>query len=188
MWKIPKMSKKWQNLKNRSLFPSVQPESDFSRTYHFLEVVDNVDLITYKKFQNILIRMQRYGQKTLKISPQMGVHPICEPPRFFFKNRALSLLYPYGALASCKKLEKLMDCLWDIQRRTNRWRTDKGDYKDPSGKPGVQKTNLNWLSGINQPEISFSVTELSSRVGSATVADILAVNRQSVTVWSLRYI
>ena len=38
--------------------------------------------------------MQRYGQKTSKI-----------PPRFFFKNRALSLLYPYGT-TSCKKLEK----------------------------------------------------------------------------------
>ena len=36
----------------------------------------------------------------------MVFSPICDPPRFFFKNRALSLLYPYGALISCKKLEK----------------------------------------------------------------------------------
>ena len=35
-----------------------------------------------------------------------GFSPICDPPRFFFKNRALSLLYPHGALTSCKKLEK----------------------------------------------------------------------------------
>ena len=27
-------------------------------------------------------------------------------PNFFFKNRALSLLYPYGTLTSCKKLGK----------------------------------------------------------------------------------
>ena len=50
--------------------------------------------------------MQRYGQKTSKIPPKWGFSPICDPPRFFFKNRALSLLYPYGALTSCKKLEK----------------------------------------------------------------------------------
>ena len=28
------------------------------------------------------------------------------PQDFFLKNRALSLVYPYGALTSCKKLEK----------------------------------------------------------------------------------
>ena len=27
-------------------------------------------------------------------------------PQEFFKNQALSILYPYGALTSCKKLEK----------------------------------------------------------------------------------
>ena len=50
--------------------------------------------------------MQRYGQKTSKI-PQNGVSPICDP-QIFFKNWALPLLYPYGILTSCKKLEKLM--------------------------------------------------------------------------------
>ena len=49
--------------------------------------------------------MQRYGQKTSKMPQKWGFSPICDPPRFF-KNRALSLLYPYGALTSCKKLEK----------------------------------------------------------------------------------
>ena len=48
--------------------------------------------------------MQRYGQKTSKIPPKWGFFPIRDPPRFFFKNRALSLLYPHGALTSCKKL------------------------------------------------------------------------------------
>ena len=46
--------------------------------------------------------MQGYGQKTSKIPQKWGLSPICEPQRFFFKNRALSLLYPYGALISCK--------------------------------------------------------------------------------------
>ena len=36
---------------------------------------------------------------------------------------------------------------------------------------------LNWLAGITRPEVSFSVSEISSRIGSATVADIFAVNR-----------
>ena len=35
--------------------------------------------------------------------------PICDPPIFFFKNRALSLLYPYGAKTSCKKLERFSE-------------------------------------------------------------------------------
>ena len=58
--------------------------------------------------------------------------PYLRPPTFFFKNRALSLLYPYGALTSCKKLEKnnepspryFKDGLTD-------GRTDKGAYYGP---------------------------------------------------------
>ena len=50
--------------------------------------------------------MQRYGQKTSKMPKKWGVPPICDPQDFLFKNQALSLLYPYGALTSCKKLEK----------------------------------------------------------------------------------
>ena len=38
----------------------------------------------------------------------MGFFPICDP-HDFFKNRALSLLYPYGALTICKKLEKSLE-------------------------------------------------------------------------------
>ena len=30
----------------------------------------------------------------------MGFLPICDPLRFFFKNLALLLLYPYGTLTS----------------------------------------------------------------------------------------
>ena len=66
-----------------------------------------------------------------------GFSPICDPPRFFFKNWALSLLYPYGALASCKKLEKtneqsLRYLKTDHRPRTDHGRTtDIGDYIGP---------------------------------------------------------
>ena len=44
--------------------------------------------------------------KNIKNAPKRGVFPHCDPRVFFFKNWALSLLNPYGALTSCKKLEK----------------------------------------------------------------------------------
>ena len=45
--------------------------------------------------------------KNTKNGPKMGVYPHLRPPTtFFFTNRTLSLLYPYDALTSCKKLEK----------------------------------------------------------------------------------
>ena len=53
--------------------------------------------------------MQRYGQKTSKMPPKWGFSPICDAIGFFFKNRALSILYPYSALTSCKKLEKTIE-------------------------------------------------------------------------------
>ena len=88
--------------------------------------------------------MQRYGQKTSKIPPKWGFSPICDPPRFFFKNQALSLLYPYGALTSCKKLEKTNErslrYLKTDHGRTN-GRTDHGQgqlLRTPSGEPRVQ--------------------------------------------------
>ena len=49
--------------------------------------------------------MQRYGQKTSKIPPKWWFSPFVNP-KFIFKNRALSLLHPYDALTSCKKLDK----------------------------------------------------------------------------------
>ena len=55
---------------------------------------------------------------------------ICDPPRFFFKNRALSLLYPYGALTSCKKLEKSLER--SLRYLKTDGRTDMGDYIGPS--------------------------------------------------------
>ena len=44
--------------------------------------------------------------KKSKMTQKWWFSSICDTPRFFFKNLALSLLYPYGALTSCKKLEK----------------------------------------------------------------------------------
>ena len=37
---------------------------------------------------------------------KMGFFPFVTSQDFFYKNRALSLLYPYGALTSSEKLEK----------------------------------------------------------------------------------
>ena len=47
--------------------------------------------------------------KNIKYAPKMGVFPHLGPPKIFFKNRALSLLYPCGALSSCEKLEKSLE-------------------------------------------------------------------------------
>ena len=59
------------------------------------------------KFQKFLMTGCRDMDKKHQKCPENGgFSPICDPPRFFFKNRALSLLCPYGALTSCKKLEK----------------------------------------------------------------------------------
>ena len=56
--------------------------------------------------KNVRYKKQRYGQKTSKMPKKWGFSPICDPQDFFFKTRALSLLYSYGALTSCKNLEK----------------------------------------------------------------------------------
>ena len=74
----------------------------------------------------------------------MEVFPPFVTPRFYFKNRTLSHLYPYGALTSCKKLEKtnerfprylktdgLMDGPTDGQTNGLLW--------TPTGILGVQK-------------------------------------------------
>ena len=56
--------------------------------------------------------------KYIKNTPKMGFFPHLCPQKIFFKNRALSLLYPYGALTSCKKLEK------NIERSLTYLKTD----------------------------------------------------------------
>ena len=90
--------------------------------------------------------MQRYGQKTSKMPQKWGFSPICDPPRFFFKNRALSLLYPYGVLTSCKKLEKTNERslrYLKTETRTDTWTHGHGRLlRTPSGKRGVQNVNI----------------------------------------------
>ena len=71
--------------------------------------------------------MHGYGQKTSKIPQKWGFPLFVTPPRLFFKNRALTLLYTYGAVTSCKKLEKTNErSLRDL--KTDHGPTDKGDY------------------------------------------------------------
>ena len=87
--------------------------------------------------------------KKLQKCPKNGVFPHLPPPRFFFKNRALSLLYPYGALTSCKKFKKILRAVSEIfkdgprkDQRTNE-RTDMGDYIGPSlVNPGSKMKKL----------------------------------------------
>ena len=77
--------------------------------------------------------MQSYGQKTSKCLKIRFLQFVT--PQGFFKNLALSILYPYGALTSCKKLEKT---------RQTYQQTDKCNYlKNPSGKLEVQKQPQN---------------------------------------------
>ena len=103
--------------------------------------------------------MQRYGQKTSKMPPKWGFPPICDPPRFFFKSRALSLLYPYGALTSCKKLEKTNEQSLRYLKtdgRTHGHMDYGGDYYGPllvnpgskilqCGLSGSQTDQLGWM-------------------------------------------
>ena len=90
--------------------------------------------------------MQRYGQKTSKMPQKWGFSPICDSPRFFFKNRALSLLCTYGALNSCKKLDKTNEqSLRHLKTDTHthgRTHGQGGLLRTPTGKPGVQNKKL----------------------------------------------
>ena len=79
-------------------------------------MLDNVELITCMKFQKLLMTGCRDMDKKHQKYPKNGVFPpFVTPQDLFFKNRALSLLYTYGALNSSKKdRKKLMDSLRDI--------------------------------------------------------------------------
>ena len=68
--------------------------------------------------------------------PKNGGFPPFVTPKIFFKNQALSLLYPYGALTSCKKLEKANE--QSLRYLKTDHRRTKAITKDPLGKPGVQ--------------------------------------------------
>ena len=80
------------SLKNRGLVPNIQPEPDFW-TCGFREVFDKVELVTYVKFQKILMSgrrdMKRYGQKRSKMPPKMEFFPHLRPPKIFFSKIGL---------------------------------------------------------------------------------------------------
>ena len=95
-------------------------------------MLDNVELTMYTKFRKILMTGSRDMDKKHQKYPKNGGFPPFVTPKIFFKNRALSLLYPYGALTSCKNLEKnnerslryLKTDGWTTDRRTDHGRTD----------------------------------------------------------------
>ena len=78
---------------------------------------DNVKLITYMKCQNITMTAYRDVGTILRKHPKNGVFTHLGLPRFSFKNRALSLLYPHGDLREnqCTVSEVFKDGLTDGQ-------------------------------------------------------------------------
>ena len=92
------------------------------------------------KFQKILMTECRDMYKNHKKCPhKWDFYPICDPPRFFFKNRALSLLYPYGAQTSCKKLERFNEQFRRYLKTNGRTNgPTRAITMDPISKPGVQ--------------------------------------------------
>ena len=83
--------------------------------------------------------MQRYGQNRPKMPPKWGFSPICDPYDFL-KNRALSLLHPYNALTSYKKVEKNNGLSLRYLRRT-----DNGQTDGPMDRDGyVGPLLINW--------------------------------------------
>ena len=79
--KNTKNDKKRPSLKNRGLVPTIQPEPDFSWTCGFREVLDNVDLILYMKFQKIVMTGCKDMDKKIKNSLKWGF-PHLLPLRF----------------------------------------------------------------------------------------------------------
>ena len=71
--------------------------------------------------------MDKKHQKYLK----NGSLPPFVTPKIFFKNQALSLLYPYGALTLCKKLEKTNELFLRYLKTDGPQATDKADYYGP---------------------------------------------------------
>ena len=84
--------------------------------------------------------------KNIKNVLKMGFSPFVTP-----KNRALSLLYPYGAKTSCKKLEKTNELsLRYLKTPTDGRTTDHGPQTNGQGrllwtqpgKPRVQQDKV----------------------------------------------
>ena len=103
-------------------------------------MLENVKRMMYMKFQKLLMTGRRdMDKKTSKSPRKWGFSPICDPSRFSPKNRALSLLYPYGALTSCKKLEKTNEQSLKYQKTDQRT-----DHRTDHGRTGAITKDILW--------------------------------------------
>ena len=77
-----------QKSQNRGLIPTIHPETNFSRTCSFGEVLDNVELITYMKFQKSLVMTECriMCNKHQKYTKNEVLHHLCPPKNFFQKS------------------------------------------------------------------------------------------------------
>ena len=144
----PKMTKKRLSLKKGVWLLLYSPNQNFLGHAVFARCQVSMRTVQTQNFVKILRAVFEIWTKNIKNAPKMGFFPICDPPRFFFKNRALSLLYPYGALTSCKKLEKSLERSLRYLK-TDGLRTTTTDYgrtwvitQDPSRvNPGSKTRN-----------------------------------------------
>ena len=124
------LDKKHQECPKNGSFPPFATSQDFFQKSGSVTFVPLWCTNFMQKIRKILRAVFEIWTKNIKNAPKRGVFPIYDPPRFFFKNRALSLLYHYDALASCKKLEQingqsLRYLKTDKQKDAP---TDRGDY------------------------------------------------------------
>ena len=88
------MQKKRLSLKNRGLVPTIQPEPDLSWTCGFPQVLHNVELIMYMKFQKTLMTGYRAIDTKHQKCPKMFFPPFVTSQDFFSKIG----LYHFGTL------------------------------------------------------------------------------------------
>ena len=87
-------------------------------------------------------------KKHQKCPKKGGFPPFATPHDLFFKNRALSLLCPYGALTLCKKIEKTNEQSLRYLKTDTQTGGQGLLLRTPSGKPGVEnelKVTLNFF-------------------------------------------
>ena len=125
--KTPKMPKN-ECLKYR--------EQDFSQTCGFLKVLDNVELITYMKFQKILITgCIDMGKNCIKNAPKMFFFHLRPPKISFLQNSRSVTFIPLWYPKVMQKIRKTNEL--SLKRKGGRTHRhidrhrDKGDY--PSG-------------------------------------------------------
>ena len=77
-----------------------QSEPDFSRTCSFCKVLEHVELSPNKTIQEIQTNRSRDMDRNLKDASKNAVNPFVIL-MIFFKDCAVSLLYPYSDLTLC---------------------------------------------------------------------------------------